>query len=48
MMEFDLAVGQVNIVAESLANPQIHAGEMVEELTHPRTALSSPWGLAPV
>jgi crotonobetainyl-CoA:carnitine CoA-transferase CaiB-like acyl-CoA transferase len=35
LMEFDIAVGPVNTVAEILADPQIHAREMVEELTHP-------------
>ena len=30
-MECDITVGPVNTVAESLADPQIHAGEMVEE-----------------
>ena len=34
-MEFDIAVGPVNTVAEILADPQIHAREMIEELTHP-------------
>jgi crotonobetainyl-CoA:carnitine CoA-transferase CaiB-like acyl-CoA transferase len=35
LMEFDIAVGPVNTVAEILADPQIHAREMVAELTHP-------------
>jgi crotonobetainyl-CoA:carnitine CoA-transferase CaiB-like acyl-CoA transferase len=35
MAEFDIAVGPVNTVAEILADPQIHARDMVEELTHP-------------
>jgi len=35
LIEFDIAVGPVNTVADILADPQIHAREMVEELTHP-------------
>lgn len=31
----DIAVGPVNTVAEALENPQVHAREMVAELTHP-------------
>ena len=43
-----IAVWPVDTVAESLADPQIHAGEMVEELRHLSTAPSSPRGLAPI
>ena len=42
MAEVDIAVGPVNTVAEVLADPQIHAREMVEELTHPSTAAQVP------
>jgi hypothetical protein len=48
MMEFDIAVGPINAVAGSLTDPQIHAGEIVEELTPLSTAPSSARGLAPV